>query len=74
MTADVTLSLSADEALVLYEFLVRGACRDLPKHPAEDRVLWDLECLLEARLDCVLLPDYAELVERAREQLGERPS
>jgi len=70
----VTITFSNDEALVLFEFLARGACRELPKHPAEDRVLSDLECMLESRIDCAFLPDYGALVEAARERLRDEQS
>jgi hypothetical protein len=70
----VTVTLSNDEALVLFEFLSRGACRELPKDPAEERVLSDLECMLEARIDVAFRPDYGVLVEQARERLRDKLS
>lgn len=61
--------MSPDEALVLFEWLARENERDaLPfDHPAEQRVLWDIEAILEAKLLVPFKPDYGELVRKARE-------
>lgn len=66
---DVTLSLSRDEALVLFEFLSRFSDDNNLRidHLAEARVLWDLCCMLEATLDEPLREDYLERLHRARE-------
>lgn len=64
----VIVSLSEDEALVLYEFLTRFDTRgDLRvEDQAEERVLWDLLCLLEQQLVPPLRHDYAALLATAR--------
>jgi hypothetical protein len=66
---NVTLSLSQDEALVLFEFLSRiSDASDLRiEDRAELRVLWDLCCMLESQLVQPFQEDYAELLDRARE-------
>ncbi len=67
----VTLTLTHDEALVLFEFLARNEAAD--RFPiadqAEERALWNLLALLEKRLVEMFLPNYIELVEQARTRL-----
>ena len=67
----VTLELSHDEALVLqnwvYRFNDRGDAAF--EDQAEQRVLWDLECMLESKLAEVVDPRYGELVAAARERV-----
>lgn len=64
----VDLDLSADEALVLFEWLSRfnhsegGTFEDA----AEQRVLFDLESKLESILVAPLKPDYKKLLADAR--------
>ncbi|MCC6648858.1 MAG: hypothetical protein IT374_25245 [Polyangiaceae bacterium] len=72
---DVSLSLTTDQALVLFEWLVRRshAGREPEPHPAETAVLWDVEAQLEARLVAPLAPGYEAAVRAARARvLGER--
>ena len=65
---EVTLQLSPDEALVLFEWVSRfnktraSAFED----QAEERVLWDLESRLESALAEPFRKDYAETLTRAR--------
>jgi hypothetical protein len=70
-TADVTISLTADQALVLFEWMTReGGKGRLPtEHPAEQDVLWDIEAQLEKTLVEPLQPDYEGKVAAARERL-----
>ena len=68
----VALSLSEDEALVLFEFLARLDEAERPglfEDQAEQRVLWNLEVALEKALVAPLRPDYAELLQRARDRV-----
>jgi hypothetical protein len=59
--------LTADEAIVLDAFLAR---RDLAiRDQAEQRVLWDLETLLERRLAIVSHPDYERTLAAARDRI-----
>ena len=68
----VTIRLTKDEAIVLFEFLGRFNERDrdaLFEDQAEQRVLWDIECILEKRLAEPFRADYPEIVRRARERV-----
>lgn len=64
----MTLDLSPDEALVLFEFLSRsqetGAFELVDQ--AEQRVLWDVLASLEKALAEPFSPDYGALVAAAR--------
>ena len=64
----VTLDLTSDEALVLYEWLTRFNQQDDTAFAdqAEARVLFDLEAMLEKRLMAPLQSDYAQLLAQAR--------
>ncbi|MEU4219632.1 hypothetical protein [Actinoplanes sp. NPDC026623] len=71
---DVALKLSRDEALVLFEWLGRtdeltNHFGDLVEDQAEQRVLWDLTCLLERELVEPFEPNYEELVKQARSRV-----
>ncbi len=71
---EVVLGLSQNEALVLFEYLSRcdqdGNYQFVDQ--AEQRVLWDLVCLLEKQLVTILDSRYDELVEQARKSVRER--
>lgn len=69
--ASVTLSLTHDQALVLFEWLSREDGKNgLPtEHPAEQKVLWEIEGQLERALVEPLQPGYAAAVSAARERL-----
>ena len=64
----VTIELTNSEALVLFDFLARFNERDDLEFedPAESRVLWDLESILEKSLVEPLRGNYDLLVKRAR--------
>ena len=68
---DVSLNLSSDEALVLFEFLSRFGDTDRLEiaDQAEEAVLWGLQGSLEKVLVEPLLPDYKERLRQARERL-----
>jgi len=68
----VTLSLSSDEALVLLEWLSRFNRSEDRRfdHPAEQRVLWDMESMLESRLVAPFDPNYRDLLAIAREKVS----
>lgn len=64
----ITLELSHDEALVLFDWLYRF---DQSEHKtfedqAEQRVLWNIEAMLESVLVEPFDVNYKELVEEAR--------
>lgn len=69
----VQLALSQDQALVLFDWLARMNDSDelIVAHPAERRVLWDIECDLESELAEPFRPDYLKLLEAARERVGQ---
>ena len=64
----VELTLSHDEALVFFDWLARfnSAEEKYLADQAEERVLWDLEAMLESVLVELLDPNYKQLVEKAR--------
>jgi len=67
----VIIELTKSEALVLFEFLYRISDDDSKTMAdrAEQRVLWHLECVLEKALVEPFLPNYLELLDRAKERL-----
>ncbi len=67
----VRLVLTEMEALVLFEWLARVNTEESAPsiHPAEQKVLWILETLLEKELVQPFLDDYMERVEKAREEI-----
>lgn len=67
----VAIELTADEALVLFEFLQRYTDTDLLRveHQAEQRMLWNLGCLLEKAIAVPFRSDYGDLLEAARSRL-----
>jgi hypothetical protein len=67
----VTIHLTADEALVLLEWLAtQDNAERLPfDHPAEQTVLWDIEAQLEKALVTPFLPDYVERLTAARKRI-----
>jgi hypothetical protein len=69
--AKVTLELTADEALVLFEWLSRFNQNDNVafEDAAEQRVLFDLESKLESSLTAPLEPNYKGLLAEARSRV-----
>jgi hypothetical protein len=67
---NVTVSLTQDEALVLFEWLAAERWDPTIQHPAERRVLWDLEAQLERVLVAPLRPDYGALLAAARQRVA----
>lgn len=61
----ITINLSTDEAIVLSEFLKRFSENDslTIEDQAEQRVLWDIECLLEKE---IVSDDWQEELGAAR--------
>lgn len=66
-----SIDLTADEALVLFEFLQRFSESDVLaiQDQAEERALWNLCCLLEKRLVIPFASNYQELLAGARDRL-----
>ncbi len=71
----IDVPLTPDEALVLFDFVSRysdtGELRI--EDQAEQRVLWDLCCLLEKELVEPFNPDYMKLLQSARDRLRDKP-
>lgn len=67
----IELRLSKDEALVLFELVSRFSNEQKLEivDQAEQRVLWDLCCLLEKQLVEPFSADYVEILEQARSRV-----
>jgi hypothetical protein len=74
----VVIELSRAHALVLFEFLSRFSDSDDQdrrleiQDQAEERVLWDMCCDLEKALVEPFSPDYAGLLQRARDTVRDK--
>lgn len=72
----VTIRLSADEALVLFEWIHRiedsGDEEALVAYPGEQGALTRLSGALESAVASIFDPNYVQLVENARQRLAER--
>lgn len=70
----VELKLTKDEALVLFEFVSRFSDKDKLEivDQAEQRVLWNVCCLLEKQLPEPFSADYLAIIERARNKVRDR--
>ena len=66
---DVTITLTDDESLVLFEFLARFSDTDLlgTEDQAEQRAFWNLHCLLERQVVASFAPNYRDLLDTARD-------
>lgn len=71
MADTVTLTLSRDEAIVLFEWLHRfnAEAGHRFEDQAEERVLWNLEASLESTLAEPFKPEYDELLAAARSRV-----
>ena len=72
---NITLTITNDEALVLFEFLARFNETDHPdifEDQAEQRILWDIECLLQEQLVEPFKPDYLNLLNEARNNIRDK--
>lgn len=67
----VRIELTSDEALVLFEFLQRFSESNklVLEDQAEQRVLWDLTCILEQELVQPFAANYDELLSQARDRV-----
>jgi hypothetical protein len=68
----INIELTEAEALVLFDWLCEfdsGGMDSL--HPAERRVLWNIQCDLEKILVEPFKPEYDKLLEQARAEVGE---
>ncbi len=72
-SACVSIALTADEALVLFDLLHRWEDDDRvspPQHASEQVALWNLSALLERELREPFDSRYADLVDQARSRLN----
>lgn len=71
MSTTVTLELTGDQALVLFDWIVRFNNRESEafEDQAEQRVLWDIEARLESALVEPFDSSYARLLSEARERV-----
>ncbi|MCA1702004.1 MAG: hypothetical protein LC808_01525 [Actinobacteria bacterium] len=72
MADEISLGLSRDQALVLFDWLARTGNAGSParfEDQAEQRVFWDLESALETVLSEPLSADYRALLEAARSRV-----
>jgi hypothetical protein len=69
---NINIELTKEEAIVLFEFLGRfNEKDDLSRFEdqSEQRVLWDIECILEKELSEPFRVDYQEIIKKARESV-----
>lgn len=68
---DVTITLSENEALVLFAFLSRYADTDLlgTEDQAEQQALWNLHSLIERHLVPIFDPNFRDMLFEARNSL-----
>jgi hypothetical protein len=68
---EIELKLTKDEALVLFEFVSRFSDEDKLEivDQAEQRVLWNVCCLLEKQLVEPFSADYLAIIEQARNKV-----
>jgi hypothetical protein len=68
---DVSIGLTKDEALVLFEFLSRFSSQDVLEiqDQSEERALWNLACSLEKVLTESFSERWVEIISAARERL-----
>jgi len=59
---------------VLFEFLSRYSDEDklIVEDQAEQRVLWDVQCVLEKELVEPFMPNYSALLDSAREMVRDK--
>ena len=74
---NITLTITKDEALVLFEFLARFNENepdrpDIFEDQAERRVLWNIECLLQEQLAEPFRLDYIDLLREARNKIRDK--
>jgi 16S rRNA U1498 N3-methylase RsmE len=71
MSESVEISLSSDAALVLLALVARLNEGDHVQleDQAEQRVLWDLESVLESSVAVTLVSDYANRLRQARDRV-----
>lgn len=72
---DINIKLTKEEAIVLFEFLVRinkNHSSEFIEDQSEQRVLWNIESILEKDLDDTFSDDYQEIIKLAREKVRDK--
>lgn len=71
MDEKITIELSGDEALVLFDWIKRFNEKESIdfEDQAEERVLWNLEALLEKSLVVPFTSEYTTLLMKARDRM-----
>ena len=72
MTERVTIELTKDEALVLFDFLARFNQIDnesVFEDQAEQKALWNVEGLLEKVLVEPFMENYKEIIKASRQKI-----
>ena len=73
MIDKINLELTSNEALVLFDLLSRFSDSEKDEVVFEDqserRVLWDMQCMLEAQLLEPFKEDYRKKLEKARDAI-----
>lgn len=72
----VTIELTGDEALVLFDWITRFTEREDKEFEdqAEEKVLWQIEAVLEKVLVEPFKPDYDRLLAAARAKVRDESS
>jgi len=69
---DLNIKLSKDEALILFDFLSRFSEKEIEgvfQDQSEQKVLWIIEGQLEKVLVEPFMPDYSEIILKARDKI-----
>jgi hypothetical protein len=73
MNGNVKLELSEDEAIVFFDWIKRFNNKDNQfEDQAEERVLWDIEALLEKKLLIPFDSEYSKLLLNARRRIRDQ--
>jgi hypothetical protein len=72
---DVQITITANEAIVLFEILQRFSNTDklVIEDQAEERALWNLCCVFEKNLLASFDKEYTGLLQEARDRLRDEP-
>lgn len=68
----IRISLSNEEALVLLDWLTRfNESENTFQDQAEERVLFDLESILEQKMSDTFSDNYSAVLQKARDKINE---
>ena len=63
---DYILKLNGDEVLVFFEWIVKFNNDNELSDKAEQKILYNLECLLASTLEEPFMEDYKDIINRAK--------